>query len=145
MKYRKHIRLKNYDYNSDAAYFVTICTDNRLPIISNGYKSIIEEELKSLVNRFPGVELDYYIFMPQHIHFILFLYGSKASIPQIIQAFKSLTALKIKKQGYPYKRFWQPNYYEHVIRNEKALHRIRKYIIDNPAVEGFNWKELEKA
>jgi putative transposase len=28
---------------------------------------------------------------------------------------------------------WQPGYYEHVIRNEKALDRIRAYIANNPA------------
>ena len=28
---------------------------------------------------------------------------------------------------------WQDNYYEHIIRNEQALHRIRQYIRDNPA------------
>ncbi|MFH1822071.1 MAG: transposase [Patescibacteria group bacterium] len=28
--------------------------------------------------------------------------------------------------------FWQRNYYEHIIRNEKSLHRIRQYIINNP-------------
>lgn len=27
---------------------------------------------------------------------------------------------------------WQRNYYEHVIRNERALYAIRQYIIDNP-------------
>jgi len=31
---------------------------------------------------------------------------------------------------------WQPNYYEHIIRNKTELYRIRKYIIDNPA----NWQ-----
>ena len=28
---------------------------------------------------------------------------------------------------------WQRGYYEHVIRNDKALNRIRDYIADNPA------------
>ena len=30
-------------------------------------------------------------------------------------------------------RLWQRNYYEHIIRDEAALNRIRKYIADNPA------------
>ena len=28
---------------------------------------------------------------------------------------------------------WQRNYYEHIIRNEKELHRIREYIFTNPS------------
>jgi len=30
-------------------------------------------------------------------------------------------------------RLWQRNYFEHVIRNEESLHRIRQYVLDNPA------------
>ncbi len=30
-------------------------------------------------------------------------------------------------------KFWQRNYYEHIIRNERELHAIRRYIRDNPA------------
>jgi len=33
------------------------------------------------------------------------------------------------------KGIWQPNYYEHIIRNEKALLKIREYIENNPLVE----------
>jgi len=39
-----------------------------------------------------------------------------------------------------YKRLWQRNYYEHVIRNEADLNRIRDYIQSNPA----NWEEDEE-
>ena len=31
---RKHVRLKNYDYSQDGAYFVTICTKDRKPLLS---------------------------------------------------------------------------------------------------------------
>ena len=34
------------------------------------------------------------------------------------------------------------NYYEHVIRNEKALHNIRKYIEDNPLIERIRFEEF---
>jgi len=33
-------------------------------------------------------------------------------------------------------KFWQGNYYEHIIRNNRELNAIRQYIIDNPV----NWK-----
>jgi putative transposase len=41
----------------------------------------------------------------------------------------------VKQLGWPpfRRRLWQRNYYEHVIRNEDALHRIRQYIANNPA------------
>ena len=144
LKYRKHLRLREFDYNSNGAYFVTICTHNRLPIITDEYKKIIEQELIGLEERFSGMKIDYHVFMSHHIHFIALLTGSAVTISRIIQAFKSLTTLKIKRLGYEDKRFWQPNYYEHVIRNEQSLGRIRKYIVENPLAEALDWKEIEK-
>jgi putative transposase len=40
----------------------------------------------------------------------------------------------VKQSGWPpfSGRLWQRNYYEHIIRNEDSLNRIRQYILDNP-------------
>ncbi|MBI1746932.1 MAG: hypothetical protein HYR55_10140 [Acidobacteria bacterium] len=35
-------------------------------------------------------------------------------------------------------RLWQRNFYEHIIRNEESLNRIRQYIMDNPARWSFD-------
>ncbi len=50
----------------------------------------------------------------------------------------SVTPLKI---NWPYfnGKLWQRNYYEHIIRNEEEMDRIRQYIVDNPA----RWAEDE--
>ncbi|HAH31339.1 MAG TPA: hypothetical protein DCL44_03385, partial [Elusimicrobia bacterium] len=53
---------------------------------------------------------------------------------------KAKQALQLQKE----ERLWQPNYFEHVIRNEKALTKIREYIENNPMAEKMNWDELEK-
>ena len=59
---------------------------------------------------------------------------------------KAKQALGRAKQALPLQmnRLWQPNYYEHVIRNEGALEKIREYIQNNPEKEKFNWDELDK-
>ena len=65
------------------------------------------------------------------------------TIGDIVDAFKSITTVKyiqgVKVKGW--KRFdgklWQRDYYEHIIRNETALHNITNYIIDNPG----KWNE----
>jgi len=36
-----------------------------------------------------------------------------------------------------HKKFWQPNYYEHIIRDEKEINRIREYIKNNSK----NWSK----
>jgi REP element-mobilizing transposase RayT len=51
----------------------------------------------------------------------------------IIQNFKSITTRKINQQrGTPGKQIWQRNDYEHIVRNEADLERIRQYIAGNP-------------
>jgi putative transposase len=54
-------------------------------------------------------------------------------LPEIIRGFKTFSARRIndmrKTPGFP---IWRRNYYEHIVRDENELHRIRKYIADNP-------------
>ena len=53
--------------------------------------------------------------------------------------FKTMTTnayiLGVKQQGWtPYRgRLWQRNYYEHIVRNDNDLDRIRQYIAANPS------------
>jgi len=55
------------------------------------------------------------------------------SIPTIIHLFKSAVTRGIKRLDYPFfYSVWQRNYYEHIIRNERELKRIREYIQNNP-------------
>ncbi|MEO0126269.1 MAG: transposase [candidate division WOR-3 bacterium] len=141
-KIRKSIRLKEYDYSTDGAYFVTICTDFKKDIIKLNEKLIIEEEIHNLPSRFYGLQIDYYVIMPTHIHIIFLLNDSKTPLYRIVQAFKSITTLRIKKSGFKGRVFWQKNYYEHVIRNEKVLNKIREYIINNPLVEKIRLEDI---
>jgi putative transposase len=66
-------------------------------------------------------------------------YGTMAgSLGRIVQAFKSTTThqyvLGVRQRGWPpfRGRLWQRNYYEHVIRSERELDKIREYIATNP-------------
>jgi len=55
------------------------------------------------------------------------------SLGAIMQNFQSITCRKINKiNKTPGRRLWQRNYWEHVIRDEHDLNRIRKYIKNNP-------------
>jgi putative transposase len=56
------------------------------------------------------------------------------SLPTIIGAFKSAVTRRINQQrGTPGDQVWQRNYYEHIVRSERALDAIQRYIVDNPA------------
>jgi REP element-mobilizing transposase RayT len=77
----------------------------------------------------PDTDTDEYTLEGEHI-------GSP--LHTVIQWFKTMTTNKyirgVKQNGwstFPGK-LWQRNYYEHVIRNENELNRIREYIMNNP-------------
>ncbi len=56
----------------------------------------------------------------------------------IVGAFKSITTVEyihgVHEKQWPsfFKRLWQRNYHEHIIRHEDDLENIRQYIVDNP-------------
>ncbi|WP_224410498.1 transposase [Oscillatoria salina] len=261
---RRSIRLKGYDYSQPGAYFVTICVNQRLPLLgkientpasnrgdrggiaptpaSNRgnrggiaptfYPSEAGEMVQTVWNEipehYPGVELDAFVVMPDHIHGIIILTGNHAcrgsapvptpasnwgnqlnrgdeaianlgnqsnrgnhggiaptvrgnqsnrgnhggiaptpasnrgdrggiaptwdglNLGDVVHRFKSLTTTKYRhgvyeRQWQPFlKRFWQRNYYEHIIRNQKSLAEIRDYIYNNPFVWEYELDHLEK-
>jgi REP element-mobilizing transposase RayT len=107
---------------------------------------------------YAGVDTDHFVVMPNHFHGIVDLTNRDStpvappraagpsalgpapllSLPDVVHRFKSLTTARyrdgvVNDNWRPFPgRFWQRNYYEHVIRNEDELNRIRQYIIDNP-------------
>ena len=135
---RKNIRLKYYDYKQDGYYFVTICCSNFQPNLEK-YKKQAEEILQCLPERFSGLKIDYFVLMPTHIHAIFTFEKCRVSLGEVVRTYKSLVTKEVKA-----KNFWQRNYYEHIIRNEDALAKIREYIQNNPDVLKIKFEEFYK-
>jgi putative transposase len=153
---RRSLRLRGYDYAKGGAYFVTICTQDRACLfgeVSAGSIRLnqsgrqIAMLWESLASRFSGVEIDLFVVMPNHQHGILVLPDVEAMatrLGDVAGAFKSMTTVDyirgVKAKGWPKFRWklWQRNYYEHVVRDETELNRIRQYIDDNPAQWEFD-------
>ncbi|MHB9073095.1 MAG: YraN family protein [Desulfobaccales bacterium] len=155
---RKSARLPEYDYSQEGAFFVTVCVQNReglLGRILNGEMhlnqagSAVARWWKELERKFPPVKIDeYYVVMPNHFHGIVVISelsgpdveGGHAGPPlqKIVQWFKTMSTNEyihgVKEHGWkPFKgQLWQRSFYEHVIRNDEALNRIREYIKYNP-------------
>jgi len=72
------------------------------------------------------------------LHLILIFEGCKIKLGEIIRRFKAKTSKEANVS------LWQPNYYKHVIRNEKALNKIREYIHNNPLKEQIDFEEIYK-
>ncbi len=139
---RQSMRLPTYDYTSAGAYFVTICADQRKPLFEQPeLHRCLVETWQRLPDRFPGITLDEFVVMPDHVHFILWLDGPGENAPllsRVVGAYKSLTTVAWlnyhKARGIRCSQhLWQKGYYDHVIRNDQDLELTRQYIIDNPA------------
>lgn len=210
-KFNRHsLRLKEYDYSSAGAYFVTICAHNREclfgdiidgEMVLNDAGKMVEEWWDTIPSRYPNTEIDVFVVMPNHFHGIVYIHEINPSVgaesisahdikmescvgaesisahnietnsitqnrvdiestptklnntpkswkglPEIIQSFKRDTTIKyikmVKNNVLPpfEKRVWQRNYYEHIIRDEFDLNRIREYIINNPG----RWQDDEE-
>jgi REP element-mobilizing transposase RayT len=164
--HRRSIRLKDYDYKRAGIYFVTICIWQRECLLGNvvgagsqillninddihkpaptnielsRYGQVVQYNWNILPNKFNNVQLDEFVIMPNHIHGIIQLTTSgEKPLSEIIQSFKTSSARRINQlrdsRGIP---VWQRNYYEHIIRNDEALQKIRKYIVNNP----LSWEQ----
>ena len=156
---RRSVRLKDYDYSQEGAYFVTICTYRKVCILGeivnaemrlNKYGNTVSKCWLEIPRHFPNVEIDAFVIMPNHVHGIVnivddcrgtacraptekFGRPTTRSLPTIIRSYKSAVTKRINVLcGTQDTCLWQRNYYEHVIRNEHDLNEIRQYILDNP-------------
>ena len=71
-------------------------------------------------------------------------YG-RVTLPRIVQWFKTMTTNEyvqgVNERGWaPFdRRLWQRSYYDHVIRDEDELRRVRQYILANPTTWAEDW------
>ena len=80
--HRRSIRLEDFDYSSNGAYFVTVCAQNRKPlfgevsidrVILNECGGIARDEWIRTADVRPNVEIDEFVIMPNHIHGIILI------------------------------------------------------------------------
>lgn len=146
---RKNLRLPHNDYHGIGHYFVTVCTLRRREwfgdagnqqMIPNSLGKTVEEELRKGVTLHEGVILDEFIVMPNHVHVILgLLTENNLGLGRMMGMFKAAVTRRARQGGHE-DFAWQRNYYEHAIRGEGDLGRIREYIIQNP----LRWEEDEE-
>lgn len=113
---------------------------------------------KEIPNHHANVEVDEFVVMPNHIHGVVVILDSltkaedsgrgvqlntptgnrfsrispkAGSLGVIVRTFKAAVTTWCRRNGFP-EFAWQRGYYEHVIRNDRSLFRIREYIRTNP-------------
>jgi len=97
--------------------------------------TIVDTAIRDIPKYNPGVEVDVYCIMPDHIHLIVTLSGRHGGRPlqSVIGRMKSYTQRQYQKSGSIWgPKLWQESYYDHIIRGDPDLQETRRYIQTNP-------------
>ena len=148
-----------WDYGDPGSYFITICTKGRVPWFGNiqhGFVclsdigSIVYEYWNEIPIHFAHVTIDRFVVMPNHVHGIVRIndraivetceshVSTTATIPRpmpgslgsIIGQFKSFVTKRVRIIDPEFA--WQTRFHDNIIRNHRAMVRIRRYITRNP-------------
>jgi REP element-mobilizing transposase RayT len=160
--HRRSHRLMGYDYSQPGKYDMTICTLNKEHL----FGQVVEGEMHRneigeymaqcwewLARKYAYVDLDEWMIMPNHLHGILVITdgrGGSRTAPTsetvamkrkplggLVGAFKTVsTDWYNQRRGTPGAPLWQRDFYDHIIRNDDKLEKIREYIRTNPLM----WK-----
>ena len=160
---RKRIRLQNFDYNENGAYFVTVCVKDRKQILSNinvgtgvlDCSKIVLTKCGEIVDRYinqlnafyDNISVDKYVVMLDHIHLLIMVSNNlrgRSGMPVPTDADYKIdnTNSIISKFVSTFKRFcnkeigepiFQRSYYNHVIRNQSDYNDTWEYIESNPS------------
>jgi REP element-mobilizing transposase RayT len=159
--------LKGYDYAQAGEYYVTLCIKDRESLLGEIIRNemhlsrigeVVKECWEEIPEHFSHARLDEFAIMPNHMHGIIILVGTRHAVSQpyavsqrekisppsfgqfgkpicgslstIIRSFKSAASNRIHSEGYS-AFAWQRNYYEHIIRDGHDLDRIQRYIANN--------------
>lgn len=134
---RKSPRIRDYDYATAGAYFVTLCArdreclfgriaDDRMRLSRVG--QVVKGCWTDIPAHFRTAGLDAFVVMPNHVHGIVWLSraGHAPPLPVVIASFKA-AASRAAGQA-----LWQRSFHDRVIRSESELQAMRQYVVDNP-------------
>ncbi len=131
---RRPLRLRGFDYTA-GLYFVTSCVRDRACVLGAVVDETVHltrlgiaarECLLAIPDHHRSVVIDSFVVMPNHVHLILTMDGEEL-LGTVVGTYKAAVSRSSGHRG-----LWQRGYYEHVIRDDFDLQRIREYIATNP-------------
>lgn len=153
---RNSLRYPGHDYSQPASVFVTIDAHEKQRLfgkVIDGHMSPSPAGVKAaalwrgIPERFPAIDIDAFVVMPDHIHGILFCgvaeSSLKTTVGDVVRWFKSSLyaayGAGVKREGWPpYNgKLWHRDYHDRIIRDDAEFETIRAYITANPV----RWRE----
>jgi REP element-mobilizing transposase RayT len=117
----------------------------------HGPKHLATPEIANLVatslRAFDGIRYKLFAWcvMPNHVHVVFQPFGEN-DLAGILHSWKSFTAREAQRKFGLRGSFWQREYYDHLVRNERQFRRAVRYVVENPAMAGLrDWRWVELA
>ena len=161
-KYQNQYRIPSaraswWDYASEAAYFITICTHERECFLGNVINDemilseigtiVYQEWLNTFVIR-PDMNIQpgEFVVMPNHFHAIVIIGENEynhqiepnntfspqlKNLASVVRGFKSAVTHHARSVHFAFA--WQTRFHDRIIRNQKEYQRIAEYIVNNPS------------
>jgi len=148
---RKPTRLREFDYNSGGAYFLTVCVKDRQPLLSTivgrdvldapqtrltNYGVVAKRQIRQMNEMYEHISVDGFAIMPDHIHILLVVQNGAsrtsrptkqhATVSRFVSTFKRFCN---KQYG---ENIWQASFNDHIIRNQEDFDKHWQYIENNP-------------
>lgn len=140
---RRRRRLDGFPYSGPWTYFITFSTaysrrvlarerDGALVLSPIG--RLVDGGWRELVNHRPAVIPLDHVVMPDHFHGLLQVVGDDpGALYRAISCFKGEVTKRARRAGLQgVEPLWARSYYDHIVRNDRDLLRIQRYIADNP-------------
>ena len=92
---RKALRLSDYDYSQDGAYFLTVCSIHKAKILGrivgdgvldvpkvelSQFGKIIEQTLNEMMAHYTHISVEKYVIMPNHLHILMLVHSESENI-----------------------------------------------------------------
>ena len=149
----RQYRLPYFNYASTAYYFVTLRTKEKQQYfgkVCNGVVElsaigkIVKECFTNLPRKLHYLAVDVFVIMPDHVHLFVLITNpgeertirekkfqpEKRSLSLAIRNLKATTTLLVRRRMGGV-NIWHRRFYDHIVRNEDELNRIRTYIRNN--------------
>lgn len=154
MQNRKLPRLHGFDYATPGAYFITICTHEKMCYFGSirpadyceAYMQyspigeIAKQNLIDLEKHYDNIVLDNWVIMPNHIHLLVRIEERMNPFPtngydisNIVGKYKAGVTRAVRKESLYIGKLWQSSFYDHIVRNDVDYQNIWNYINDNPS------------
>ena len=135
MPLRRTSRLREFSYVGLQAYFLTICTHQRVRAFDDRVFARAATAKLLLSAATHGFAIPAYTLMPDHVHLVAEGERLDSNMETLVKSWNTQT-------GYAWRRLhvgplWQVGYYDHVLRGDEPLLAVCRYVVLNPVRAGL--------